>query len=155
MRPVVLGLNNPYSADPKDALGVKPEGSAGNRLWLMVKDAANRAGRDFTEEDYLEGFDRRNLMNAHFYNHDIAVKRRSKVLHELQRKVVVTCGTGVLRALGLRHTGFHLEAQAGVGFIYYVIPHPSGLTREYNSQETRQRVGDLMLRLLDETKRSG
>lgn len=155
MKPVVLGLNNPHSADPKDALGVNPVGSAGHRLWLMVKESANKSGRDFTEEDYLEGFDRRNLMNAHFYNHDIAVKRRSKVLHELRRKIVVMCGTGVLRALGLKHTGFHLEAQAGVGFIYYVIPHPSGLTREYNNQETRQRVGDLMLRLLDETKRRG
>lgn len=147
MKPVILGLNNPHSSDPKKALGTEPVGSAGHRLWLMVKCAANRAGLDFEENDYLGTFDRRNLSNEKFFDYQEAKRQRPEVLASIRSRTVVMCGTGVLRALGLSHTGFHLDMQQGVGFTYYTIPHPSGLTRDYNDPLVRARVGDLMLRL--------
>jgi hypothetical protein len=146
MRPVLLGIDNPHSKDPDDALSVYPVGASGYRLWLMIKEAANRAGRDFSEGDYMNGFDRRNLFSSENYSQGKLV--RVRVFSSLARREVVMLGTKVPTALGFKHTGFDLKPRDGGMFRYYVVPHPSGLCREYNDPEMRVRVGNLLLKLL-------
>lgn len=148
MKPIIVGINNPHSDDPEKALGVEPVGSAGNRLWLMVKDAANRQGKDFREIDYLDGFDRVNLMEKPDYTPEQMRLRQYSLMASFTGRRVVMCGTKVPMTMGLRHSGFHLGVQQGPNFVYYVIPHPSGLCREYNDQSMRHRVGDLLFSLL-------
>jgi len=147
VRAVIVGLNNPHSTDPEEALGTTPVGESGYRLWLMIKESANRHGKACSESDYMEGFARRNMSNATVFNDNIAKVRVPLILNELAGNVGVLCGTRVPKLLGLKYTGFHLMQQNAQQFAYYVIPHPSGLTREYNDPEMRKRVGDLMFAL--------
>jgi hypothetical protein len=144
-KPVLMGMNNPYTDDPKFALHYTPKRSAGHRLSVMFLEAAKRAGRDLTEEDYAVGFDRRNLLNKTVW-HPTQVPHR-RILESFQDRVVVLCGARVAYVLGLPHLGFHLNPTIADRFVYYTIPHPSGLTREYNDPEMRTRVGDLLYML--------
>lgn len=146
MKPIILGVYNPHSRDPAMALATDPQGASGYRLWQMLKEAGNRNSCNITERDYLDGFERRNLWEQV----NLIDKRfdRSETLAYLARRVVVMCGTKVPTTLGLRHTGFHCTQQHAMSFIYYVIPHPSGLCREYNDPKMRERVGNLLWRLL-------
>lgn len=148
MKPVLLGINNPHSDDPEKALGLEPRGASGHRLWLMLKDAANRRARNLQEEDYLKGFDRQNLMDSDQYSVQGWRDRISKVKYGLKGRKVVMLGTKVPISLGLRHTGFHMQPQTCLSFQYFVVPHPSGLCREYNDPSMRERVGDLLFKLI-------
>lgn len=147
MRPILVGLNNPHSIDPEKALGPDPHGSAGYRLWLMLKMAANKNGVDLSEADYLARFRRVNLSDAVQFNVHVAKARVPELLESFKFRQVVLCGTRVPTILGLKHTGFHLGPQHGKEFAYYVIPHPSGLCREYNDPNMREAVGNLLFTL--------
>lgn len=148
MKPIILGINNQHSGDPAKALATDPHGASGYRLWQMLKEAGNRHSCDVTESHYMDGFDRRNL----FQNvpEGITSFSRTRILSELAKRRVVMCGTKVPQMLGIRHTGFHITQQHVMNFVCWIIPHPSGLCREYNSQDMRARVGDLLWRLLDD-----
>jgi hypothetical protein len=155
VKPVLIGLNNPHSADPARALGTVPHLASGYRLWQMLAISALAADPPFaiTSDQYENGFDRYNLLDEKFYDPSLFTpKRRQETLLKLQDKVVVMCGTNVPRTLGLKWNGFDLKPNPVItntreGFTYYVIPHPSGLCREYNDPDMRRRVGDLLLML--------
>lgn len=147
MKPVILGINNPHSRDPAKALATDPIGASGYRLWLMLKEAANRQGRDLSERDYMEGFDRRNLIDQKNYTNDQVRLRSSQILASLAGHRVVMCGTKVPYMLGLRYGGFDLVPRHAMAFVYWVIPHPSGLCRTYNDPAVREKVGNLLFKL--------
>lgn len=147
-RPVIVGLDNPHSDDPAKALGLEPPNGSGFRLWLMLKEFANSQGYDLSSEDYLDTFDRVNLFNSH------DVFDRFEVLARLRNRQVVLCGTRVPRLLGLRYKGFDLVQRAGGNFTYRIIPHPSGLCREYNDPDMRVRVGEILYNLFKDYKYS-
>lgn len=150
MKPVLLGLNNPHSTDPAEALGVEPKGASGYRLWSMLATEALVREPPFTvsASDYEEGFDRYNLLDQEVFRHnDFTIERYQFIMDRLEGRTVVMCGTNVPRALDLPHTGFHLEPRNTSLFTYFIIPHPSGLCREYNDPEMRAKVGKLLLAL--------
>lgn len=147
MRPVIVGLDNPHSDDPAKALGLDPVGGSGYRLWLMLKEAANRHSFDLSGQDYLDTFTRVNLFNRE------DKFDRLEVLTNLKNKRAILCGTRVPRLLGLRYRGFDLVPRGSDCFIYTIIPHPSGLCREYNDPEMRRKVGEIMFDMWLETKR--
>jgi len=147
VRPVLVGLNNPHSDDPEKALATDRHGSSGYKLWLMLKEAANRNGQDLSEADYLARFNRINLTDAIQFNVHVAKARVPQLIASFRYCRVVLCGTRVPMILGLKHTGFHLGPQHGKEFAYYVIPHPSGLCREYNDPNMREAVGNLLFTL--------
>lgn len=141
MRPLLVGIDNPHSDDPAKALGLDPVGGSGYRLWLMVKEAANKRGLDFGSEEYLATFQRVNLFNGR------DAFDRHEVLSKFNNRRVVLLGTRIPRLLGIRYRGFDLVTRAGSSFLYNIIPHPSGLCREYNDPSMRLRVGNLLFNL--------
>lgn len=150
MKPVLLGLNNPHSTDPSKALGVEPANASGHRLWSMMWQAGfgREPALEILPEDYEEGFDRYNLLDQEVFRHvDFTIERYQFIMDRLEGRTVVMCGTNVPRALDLPHTGFHIQPRNTSLFTYYIIPHPSGLCREYNDPEMRSKVGKLLLAL--------
>lgn len=148
MRPILLGISNPHSPHPDDALSTRPINASGYRLYIMIKEAANRQGRDFSEGDYMEGFDRRNLFTPeNMVNGKLIV---SKALSSLARRMVVMLGQKVPNHLGIKDITFSNNAKNVGYFRYHVIPHPSGLCRSYNDPEVREQVGNLLYRLYRE-----
>lgn len=147
MKTILLGLDNPHSSDPAMALYTRPINASGYRLWQMIKDAANRKCHNFSERDYLEGYTRRNLLSSENYVGDRF--NYSLMVSALKGRRVVMLGQKVPKLLGIMGVTFDLVPRVGDGFTYYVIPHPSGLCREYNDPIMRQRVGDLVYKLHD------
>lgn len=159
MKPILLGMNNPHSVDPANALSTEPVNASGYRLWQMISITGMMKEPPIVvnKENYESGFDRYNLFNElSFDPTKMTPEHRSKVLARLNDRVVVMCGTSVPRVLGMRYYGgFDLRPHSSpdflepgiTSFVYYVIPHPSGLCREYNDPEMRSRVGKLLLAL--------
>lgn len=157
MRPVILGMNNPYSTDPYYALYPHPENSAGARICAMFLASASQAGLPLTRRDYIKGFDRRNLVDTPTWNMEYARQRANQARGELQGRKVVICGTAVLGVLGLRrHEWLVWSERSGDlfkdPFDYVLVPHPSGRCREYNDPAVGKAVGDLLLKLYKESQ---
>ncbi len=156
MKPVLLGMNNPHSTDPARALGVTPNNASGHRLWSMLAISAmcREPPMVVQPHEYEESFDRYNLLDEEVFDPSkFTIEREKFILDKLASRVVVMCGTNVPRALRLEYTGFNLKPTPAIipgiekSFTYYVIPHPSGLCREYNDPEMRSKVGKLLLML--------
>lgn len=149
-KPLIVGMNNPYSDDPYFALYPSPEKSAGFKLYMMLKEAGHREGFNVLKQNYVDTFDRMNVVNGQSYNRLEASKNKPKILDAMRHRLTVICGAGTARDLKLFYGGFTLEKNVVGPYSYYVIPHPSGLTREYNDPEMRFRVGELLLSLYKE-----
>lgn len=150
MKPVLLGMNNPHSDDPAKALGVLPTRASGYRLWQMlaISGMAKEPPVVVGAPQYEAAFDRYNLLDDEVFDPERFTHQRwLDILGKINNRVVVMCGTNVPRTLGLKHNGFNLRPNSAEGFVYYVIPHPSGLCREYNDPEMRSKVGNLLLML--------
>lgn len=149
MKPVIVGMNNPYSDDPKYALYPHPRASAGHRLFEMLRMAGARKGVEVTSLTYVDAFDRVNLLNETRWDPAKASRSAPETLKLLRNRKVVLCGKSSAKILGIKRADFNLALQYNTSwdFNYVVIPHPSGLCREYNIAETVQRVGDLLLEL--------
>lgn len=79
MKPLLVGEQNPYGADPKFALYPYPENSAGGRLCFKVF--------GLTRHEYLARFDRVNLCSGKWsmsraWNEPGAYERARAVLRE-------------------------------------------------------------------------
>jgi hypothetical protein len=68
-RPVLVGMNNPVSSDPAHALFPHPPGCTGYRLWEMLKTRIPHV----TRREYLDAFDRRNVVGHAVYNREEAL----------------------------------------------------------------------------------
>ena len=149
MKPVIVGMNNPYSVDPKYALYPHPTGSAGHRLFEMLRAAGNRMNIKVTPLKYVDAFDRINLLNETKWDPAKAKSLSPAVLAYLKGRTVVLCGKSSANILGMQKVDFGTTPKFDTywDFSYYVIPHPSGLCREYNDPATVRSVGDLLLEL--------
>lgn len=154
-KPVLLGLNNPHSTDPERALGVEPKGTSGYRLWSMLATEAliEEPPTVILAPQYEAGFDRYNISDELVFR-PVSTDRYQFIRDKIRGRTVVMCGTNVPRYLDLQYTGFHLKPMIASEFIYYVIPHPSGLCREYNNPQMRAEVGQLLLMLYKEGLRA-
>ena len=159
-RPVIIGMNNPYGTDPKYALYPAPQKAAGYRLYKMLEEAFNRRHPPpalLLRKAYIDGFDRRNILSGH-WTMDRAKKIGRLMAQGLINRRVVVLGRGPEAALGLPKTDWFMHnryewprvlADGSHGFDYWTIPHPSGMCREYNNPENRQRAGDILLALYE------
>lgn len=148
MKPVLLGMNNPYSYDDYYALYPEPENSAGARLCAMFLAAGERAGYPVTRQNYIDGFERRNLVRGDEWSMTRAKAAALPLFPLLQGKKVVICGKSVLKAMELRDHGWLTWSNRARDPVDYInIPHPSGLCREYNNLAMVNQVGDLLLSL--------
>lgn len=143
MRPVVLGMNNPHSDSLDDVLSPRFPGSAGCRLYQMVREVDSTV----SEAEYLERLDRRNIITEGCWSKQRAKLASSAMLDSLRGRRVVLLGTALPSVLGLRHAGRWYEWYEA-GMTWCVAPHPSGLNRVYNDVEYRHRTGRLLVDLI-------
>lgn len=133
MKPLLVGESNPYGSDPKYALYPWPEQSAGARLCHKIL--------GLQRLEYLERFDRVNLC-AHRWNTSEARVHAQKII-EQGRRYVVLFGVKVTGAFGLdfRPT-FRVVDHCGTWLV--VLPHPSGLSREWHEPGAFERARALL-----------
>lgn len=101
-----------------------------------------------TDEDYLNSFDRRNLLTSMEDDPAEAAKRFKSTL--LSGDQVVLLGEAVRRSLDLPKMLIHPLTVDGI--TYRQIPHPSGRNRFYNDPALKFLVGDMLRSLLEERK---
>lgn len=145
MKPILLGMNNPLSDDPADALVPWPVGCSGHRLYRVLADV--RPGT--TEDDYTGRFDRRNLLRIQAWNGADARAAASAFAGSLPPgSVVVALGEGVRRALGLPRMLVH-PWRHSPGVTVRQLPHPSGRNPWYGHPAHRLLAGLLLAELYD------
>lgn len=143
MKPILLGMNNPLSDDPDYDLYPYPEGCAGWRLWQMLP-----AGT--THRQYLDAFERRNLLRARAWNARAAREAARELAPVLDGRLVVLLGTEVRAALGLPRVeplsrgACELE---DAHFEYIAMPHPSGRNLWFNTQANLEAARAMLLEL--------
>ncbi len=136
MRPVILGMNNPHSTDPRHALAPYPKGVAGYRLWKML----NGIRPEISRTEYMRVFDRRNLLNEKFWD-PVRSRRNSEDLWQtLEGHTVLVLGQAVRNVLWLSKEP-PLLWRDHRGVRWCSVPHPSGLNRWYNDPENVTAVG--------------
>jgi hypothetical protein len=130
MRPVLLGMNNPISSDPRHALYPAPPGCAG---WNLRKYSG------LTDHEYLARFDRRNILSQRKWEKREALAAADALIEELRGRRVVILGveTAVIMRLSHLQAFRWQEAPGGGSGQWSRIPHPSGLCREWNDPLVR------------------
>ena len=124
MRPCIIGMNNPYSDNPKHSLFPHPTQSAGYRLWKLLN---NRTG--VTRGQYVRAFDRRNLVTGTWVRENALVNYAG--MHAgLRGRVVLLLGEEVRKVVGVQKELIMPTVLDGV--TYRQLTHPSGLCRWYN-----------------------
>lgn len=145
-RPMIVGLFNPYSDDPWDALAPRPRNSSGGRLFAMLKSVDPDLAKN-----YMILFDRYNLINR------ITDVRRTELLRANAAGILTQArpgGTIVLlgedvrlafcRALGQVIHKVFLHPQSIDGIRFRVIPHTSGKSIIYNHEINKRLVGMML-----------
>lgn len=139
MKPVLIGMNNPVSSAPEHALYPSPPGCTGHRIWKMLN---ARTGVD--EGEYLEAFERRNLLSSRSWNvrPSMATALADSMIPSLQGRTVVLLGQTVRAAFGVQRQLVHPVESRGV--TWRQLPHPSGRCHWYNVKKNRE-VAELLL----------
>lgn len=137
MKPILLGMNNPLSSRPEHALYPDPVGCTGHRIWRML-----HARTQASQEEYLEAFDRRNLLGTRTWCTDQARDAASHFIREACGRVVLVLGAEPRDALRLPRLLVKPLVMHGV--TWRQLPHPSGRNLWYNNPENRH-VAELLL----------
>lgn len=159
MKPIIVGLHNPYSSRHEDALVPWPERSAGHRLWRMLANLPDRAvplgafHAHLWDHSYRDAFDRRNLCAVVNSNRKIqreyAKAKAVLMMNDIpQGATVVLLGREVLDAFNDVLSGtlypILIHPQVVDGITWRWLPHPSGRVTQYNDPVIRTLAG-LML----------
>lgn len=155
MKPILIGLNNPVSQRPGHELYPLPEGCTGHRIWRMLHDRTSA-----TMSQYLETFERRNLVRAVEYDRMKGRARAYEIVVELRGsgRTVVLLGNAVREAFDWVMRGEGLldqscasgippllvHPQEAGGCTWRQIPHPSGRNLFYNDEKNREVVALLL-----------
>lgn len=155
MKPILIGMNNPLSTRPGHELYPAPEGCTGHRLWRLLN-----ARTDASRVQYLDTFERRNLVTAKEWDRLAARARAYEMWQELKGtgRTIVLLGNSVRESfdyiargdfsvLGADSTGLPpllVHPQVAGGCTWRQIPHPSGRNTWYATQENRKVVELLM-----------
>lgn len=139
-RPVLIGMNNPVSAAPEHALFPYPPGCTGHRIYEMLQERVP----DVTRRQYLDAFDRRNVVSAKVFDKKLAREGAAKLEQEFwgSGRTIVLLGNDTVAAFGHPRSLVHPQVIAGA--TWRQIPHPSGLNRWYNDPENRKLVSMLL-----------
>ncbi len=151
MKPLLVGLHNPLSHHPRDALLPFPSGSTGWRLWMMMRDV----DPDCSRQLLVTGCDRKNLWRGEA----LPSGKTSNAAYQREgRRLLTSCkGRSNVILLGARVWDSVaactppewmecLEVLPGCAF--WRVPMPFSGNHVYDSLERREQVGQLLLDLL-------
>ena len=148
--PVFVGESNPYGGDPRHALFPLPIGSAGHRLQTLVCGVRRSTYVGFPRYDLCAG--KWSLPAARARGLEITGIHRDALIVMLGRKVAAAFGYAHLDFytavddLGLVHIP-HAPLRALRGderFVRVLLPHPSGLCREWHKLGAFEHGRDLL-----------
>lgn len=133
-KPLLLGIDNPHSTDPRAALLPRPKGSAGHRLFKMAS---------MKWSVYKAAFDRANVSD---------VISSNDVCEELNDRVVVVLGKMTWRRLSMPNYSQPFDKVRSDFYrsTFILVPHPSGKNLFYNEPSNRESVTRLLRRLARE-----
>lgn len=149
MNPLLVGLHNPISNHPRDALLPFPPGSTGWRLWMMMREIEPHLVRGI----FIDGFDRRNLWRGNDLpsgeGSTAAFRAEGRIIYDacLRRDDVILLGVRVWSAVVDRMPPDWFTAKELDGVRFWRIPKPSIRNVIYNSRSARILVGQLLLDL--------
>ncbi len=145
MKPIIIGMNNPVSSAPGHELFPYPPGCTGHRLLSMLQSRLP----DVRRSDYLETFERRNLVVGSIYDKRAAQRAAEVIYAELwgSGRTVVLLGQDVRRAFG--HPPLLLHPQLIGGTTWRQLPHPSGRNMWYNDAKNREVAAVLLEELFN------
>jgi hypothetical protein len=129
LKPVILGMNSKTG----EALGLLPTTGAGARLWRCT---------GLTLREYLNSFDRMNLLEEPEWNAHGARDASKKIRHRLSGRMVIVLGSQAWTVLSLPKRLPFDEAFSVDGTRWHMIPHPSGKNLWYNDPKNREKVRD-------------
>lgn len=132
MRPLLVGEDNPRSADPRFALWPFPAGTAGSALCGRI------LGLD--ADAYLGRFDRANLCRAGWDEAE-ARERACELARSRMGRPVVLLGRKVAGAFGLDLEEFGRSGR------FLRLPHPSGRCRTWNDASNIGRAREALREL--------
>lgn len=140
MRPVLIGMNNPIHSDPAFALYPYPPGCTGHRLLAMLQSRLP----DATRKQYLDRFDRRNVLSRKHWDKLMAREGAAKLDQEFwgSGRTIVLLGNDTADAFG--HPRLLLHPYMVGGSTYRQVPHPSGRNYWYNDETNRALVASLL-----------
>jgi hypothetical protein len=163
MKPIIVGLHNPYSSLAGDALVPYPDTSAGGRLFAMLNkiDISVLGRRGFNasahKSSYVASLDRRNLCHElHGGRTQRALARTAAnemLLTFPEGATVILLGREVFLAFNacldnqLQMMLVHPQVVDGITWRW--LPHPSGRSTAYNSPVTRTLAGMLLANAID------
>lgn len=144
-KPILIGINNPVSSQPGHELYPWPPGCTGDRIFEMLRSRVP----EVTRHEYLDRFERRNLVPHKVVSKKIARENAAKIECELfgTGRNVVLFGADVAGAFG--HPRLLLHPQVIGGVTWRQVPHPSGRNLWFNTPTNR----DLVAMLLEELYR--
>jgi hypothetical protein len=124
-------MNNPISSAPEHALYPHPPGCTGHRILGLLQSRLP----DVTRAQYLQAFDRRNLLSSRVWNRGQAMEAGLNFVREMRDTgaTVVVLGAQTRDALRLRHELVLPIVEHGV--TWRQLPHPSGRNLWYNDPE--------------------
>lgn len=135
MRPVILGMNNPLSEDPRAALLPHPVNCAGWRLWRMVNEVSG-----ISRSEWCRRTERVNLLNSRDWDRRAARERGLELWSTMQGRSVVVLGLAAREVLWLPSVVYG-RWQERDGVRWANLPHPSGRNLWYNEEMHRIFVG--------------
>lgn len=138
MKPLLVGESNPRSGDPRHALYPWPPGCAGARLCTIL---------GVSEAEYLDLFDRVNLVGGTKWTARVARETARRVAAERPGHLVLL-GVRVCDAFGVPWEPFHSHLRPGAWGRFWVLPHPSGRSRVWNTPGSRLTARALLHPLL-------
>ena len=139
-RPVLIGMNNPLHSEPRYALFPYPEGCTGHRIFSMLETRVP----GLTRKQYLDAFDRRNVVNGKTWDKKLAREGAAKLEQEFwgSGRTIVLLGNETVAAFA--HPRLLLHPQVIGGATWRQVPHPSGRNLWYNDATNRELVARLL-----------
>ncbi len=138
-RPVLIGMNNPLSAEPRHALFPHPPGCTGHRIYCMLRD--HNPG--LLRGHYLQAFDRMNVLDSVHWDRMAALAAGRELWVRLQGRTAVVLGAEARMALCLPEVAA-IEWRKDRGVRWCLLPHPSGRNLWYNDPMMRACAGLLL-----------
>lgn len=149
MKPWIIGLNNPLSSRPRDALVPWPGRCTGKRLVEMAREV----DPSFDETEYLDSFVLRNLWPGRVLPagkgseklYRVAAAELKREIELAQPRALILLGSRVAAMIGSVKQWQAFTSFGHEGRTYWYVAHPSGRCFTYNDPANRKRCGEIVL----------